>query len=134
VAIWLGEKGVEALDVIAKTWLNEVIPNIKSYLDPPKTLEVLQEDASTPKAGYERHHIVEQASAAERGYPRGIIDDPDNLVRIPTMKHRDINAWYQTKNPDYGDVSPRTHLHYKDWDERRRVGLYALRRFGVLKP
>ena len=41
-------------------------------------------------------------------------------MRIPTMKHWEINAWYQTRNPDYGDVSPREYLHYLDWDEWER--------------
>lgn len=87
-----------------------------------------------PKIGYDVHHIVEQSLAAATGYPRGKIDAPDNLVRIPRLKHWEINAWYQRPNPDYGDASPRKYLSGKDWDERRRVGLDALTRYGVLKP
>jgi hypothetical protein len=71
VANWIAEKGVLAAEAIAKTsWLYHAIPTITSYLDAPKSLEELQEDASTPKAGYDRHHIIEQTSAAEDGYPR----------------------------------------------------------------
>lgn len=135
VAIWLAEKAVGASEVIAKSsWLYHAIPYINSYLDAPKALEELQQDASTPRAGYDRHHIVEQTSAEEAGYPRRKIDAPDNLVRIPRMKHWEINAWYQTENADYGRISPREYLSGKDWDERRRVGLEALIKFGVLKP
>jgi hypothetical protein len=38
------------------------------------------------------------------------------------MKHWDINEWYETANPDYGDVSPRVYLRGKDWEEGRRGG------------
>jgi hypothetical protein len=50
------------------------------------------------------------------------------------MKHWRVNAWYQTANDEFGGVPPREYLRYKDWDERERVGLRALRIFGVLKP
>jgi hypothetical protein len=135
VAAYLLEKGItNAAEYIAKSsWLYNAIPYINSYLDAPKSLEELQADASTPKLGYDVHHIVEQSSAAEAGYPRKMIDAPENLVSIPRLSHWEINAWYQTRNSDYGDVSPREYLSGKDWDERRRVGLEALSKSGVLK-
>ena len=80
------------------------------------------------------HHIVERASAEQDGFPARRIGDRDNLVRIPRMKHWEINAWYGRLNDDYGGVSPRDYLRGKDWDERRTVGLFALKLYGVLKP
>lgn len=65
---------------------------------------------------------------------RGKRSTPENLVRIPTFKHREITAWYMKGNDDYGGLSPREYLRDKDWNMRRRVGLDALIRFGVLKP
>jgi hypothetical protein len=63
-----------------------------------------------------------------------MIDDPDNLVRIPALKHRDITSWFQTKNDDFGGLSPREYLRGKAWEERRQFGLKALVDAGVLKP
>jgi hypothetical protein len=63
-----------------------------------------------------------------------MIDAPDNLVRIPTFKHWELNAWYQMPNDDFGGVSPRTYLRGKDWAERTRVGRKALADHGILKP
>jgi len=100
----------------------------------PKALEELQANAKVTRPGYDVHHIVEQTSAEIDGYPKRKIDDPENLASVPRMKHWEINAWYQRTNPDYGDMSPRDYLRGKDWDERRRVGLEALTRYGVLKP
>jgi hypothetical protein len=134
VANWIAEKGIPVAQAIAETsWLYHAVPTITSYLDAPKSLEQLQEDAFTPLAGYDLHHIVEQTSAEQDGYSRKRIDAPDNLVRIPRIKHWQINAWYQIEQKAYGGLSPRDYLRGKDWDERRRVGLYALKRFGVLQ-
>ena len=63
-----------------------------------------------------------------------MIDAPDNLVRIPKFKHWEITSWFMTKNKAFGNISPREYLRGESWDERTRVGLVALRKYGVLKP
>lgn len=108
-------------------------PFIKSYFDGPKTLEELQAAAKNPQTGYEIHHIVEQTPAEKDGYPRSQIDADDNLVRIPTLKHWELNRWYEKPNEKYGGLSPREYLKGKDWETRRKVGLDGLREVGVLK-
>jgi hypothetical protein len=115
------------------TWLNEQWASIDSYFDPPMTLEELQQAASDPRPGYDIHHIVERASAAEDDFERHLIDAPENLVRIPRWKHWAINSWYQTKNEAYGFLSPREYLRGNSWDVRMRVGHDALIDVGVLK-
>jgi len=115
-------------------WLDESEAAIDAYLDPPKTLEELQRAAAEGgKKGYQIHHIVEQKSAEDDKFPRSMIDAPDNLVRIPTYKHWEINGWYGRQNEAFGKQSPREYLRNKDWNERLRVGLDALREHGVLK-
>jgi hypothetical protein len=90
----------------------------------------------TKKKGYDVHHIVEQTPARDdKKIPDALIDGPDNLVSIPRLKHWEITGWFMRgENEDFGDLSPREYLRGKDWDERQRVGLGALTRFGVLKP
>ena len=143
VAKWIAERALRqllgpvgtVLNVVeAGLWLHEYAPLIQSYLDEPKSLEELQRAVSDPQKGYDTHHIVEQTSAQEFGFSRWMIDAPDNLVRIPRLKHWEINGWYQTLNKDFGGLTPREYLRGKSWDERRRVGLDALIDHGVLKP
>jgi hypothetical protein len=109
-------------------------PYIEAYSDPPKSLQELQDAVSTPATGYDIHHIVEQTPAEQDGLPRSLIDSPDNLVRIPTLKHWQITGWYMVRRDAYGGISPRTYLRGKDWGERTRVGYRALIENGVLKP
>jgi hypothetical protein len=113
------------------SWLSWYLPYIYSYLDAPKTWEELQQNGGTD---YDKHHVVEQASAKEDGIPDAMIDSSDNLVRIPTFKHWQITGWFQTQNKDFGGLSPRDYLRGRSWKERRRVGLDALVRFGILRP
>ena len=118
----------------AGSWALKYSPLVEAYNDAPKSLEELQRAVSTSRLGYDTHHIVEQTQAKHDGYPTEMIDGPDNLVSIPTMKHWDINRWYQTENPEFNWQTPREYLVDKSWDERTRVGLYALVKQGVLKP
>jgi hypothetical protein len=138
VARWPGRVGgtIETVGGFSKlgAWLQTYSAEIESHNDPPKSLEELQRAASTRAPGYDIHHIVERTQAEKDGFTRRIIDSPDNLVRIPRLKHQDINGWYQTKNPDFGGLSPRDYLKGRSWAVRRAVGLEALKKFGVLKP
>ncbi len=115
-------------------WLKDRQDLIAAYRDEPKTLEELQRAAQEPKPGYDIHHIVEQTAAERFGFVRGQVNDPENLVRVPRLKHYEITGWYMDRNDDFGNLSPRDYLSDKNWEERRQVGLYALRKFGVLKP
>jgi hypothetical protein len=98
-----------------------------------KTLKELQQDLSALD-GCNIHHIVEQTSARKDGYPDSVIDRPDNLVRIPTLTHWLISAWFSRQNNNFGGLSPRDYLRGKSWDERMRIGKEALILFGVLQP
>ena len=119
----------------ATKWLmDSFFSSIKSYLDPPKSWDELQQNALSPRPGYDIHHPVEQEAAEDAGFPESLIDGPGNRLSVPRLKHWLITGWYMTKNEEFGDVSPRTYLRDKSWDERLRVGRLALIRFGVLKP
>jgi hypothetical protein len=61
------------------------------------------------------------------------ITSPENIVRIPTLKHLDINGWYSTPNAKYDGLSPRDYLRGKSWDEQMQVGLSVLKQYRVLQ-
>ena len=62
-----------------------------------------------------------------------VLGTPENLVRIPRLQHYRITGWYMQGNEEFDGLSPRAYLQDKDWDERYRVGLRALKKFEVLK-
>jgi hypothetical protein len=114
-------------------WLHAYLPSIISYNDPPRSVEELQQNVASPQPGYQIHHIVEQTSAEEDGFSRSQIDAPENLVRVPTMRHWEINAWYQRQNTQFDGLPPREFLRGRSWEDRYAVGLHAMTIFGVLE-
>jgi hypothetical protein len=114
-------------------WLRDYHDVIQASRDEPKSLEELQQAVNDPKPGYDIHHIVEQTPAERFGFTRSEIEHPENLVRIPRLQHYQINGWYGTASDEFGRLSPRAYLQDKDWDERYRVGLQALKIFKVLQ-
>ena len=140
VAKWAAKEGIKKagglIGVIIEvgSWVLEAKDYIDAYLDDPKSLGELQSDVNTPASGYDIHHIVEQTPAEQDGFQRSQIDGPDNLVRIPTLKHWEITGWFNTSNELFGEMSPREYLRGQSWEERKRLGIYALKQHGVLKP
>jgi hypothetical protein len=114
-------------------WATAKINEIYAYMDNPKSLEELNRLADEPTPGYQIHHIVEQGPASKDGYTPAEIETPENLVRVPTLKHYEITAYYATKRDDLGGMSPREYLNEKAWYVRREFGLKVLRQQGVLK-
>jgi len=86
------------------------------------------------RGSYQLHHIVEQTPAEQDGFPRSQIDGHENLVYMPTLKHYEISAWYQTRDDRLGGLSPRDYLRGKGWEERYEMGKRALIKLKVLKP
>lgn len=127
------EIGIVGVLLVAP-WMAAYEATIRSYNDPAKPLAELQADVGEPKAGYDDHHVVEKASAKEDGFSNEMIDSRDNLVKIPRMKHWDINRYYTTAQEELGGVSPREFLRGKTWQERYDFGINTLSRFGVLNP
>jgi hypothetical protein len=117
----------------AAQWSVRWLYEIRADADEPKDLEQLLDDASRPRLGYQLHHIVERSSAYADGFGADRVEGADNIVRIPTLKHYEINGFYSKSDRDYGNKSPREYLRGKSWDLRVEFGLNALRKFGVLK-
>ena len=93
----------------------------------------MMQAALFPQRGYDIHHIVEKSGAYKDGFSEALVEGRENLVRVPTLKHWEITAWYMTKDEKYGGISPREYLESRGWEERVRVGQEAHARFGVLK-
>ena len=124
---------VAALEAVG--YLDEFFSPIETYLDEPKSLSELRRDVSRwrRRPGTEVHHIVEKTAAYAEGFSSSMVESPENLVRLPTYRHNEITAWYQSGNEMFGGLSPRQYLRGKSWEERVEVGHHALRKHGALK-
>ena len=140
----LVETLIETLD---STPLNggeqQVLDQIRAANDPPKTLEELQPPPKENVLGYQRHHLVEQnpdnvakspLAAAIEKFGRAALDDPSNIVWVPTLKHEQITGYYNAlERSDQPGILHRDVVDQLDFAAQRAAGLDALRKFGVLK-
>jgi hypothetical protein len=132
VAHWMARH--PEYEINPTSWLHQRWVLIEAYCGPPRPMQQLQRDALWPKPGYEIHHNVEQTPARQDHFSRREIDAPDNLLRIPRLKHWEITGWFATRNDSYGMISPREYLRGRSWNERVDVGWDALIKHGVVKP
>jgi hypothetical protein len=115
-----------------------LIDQMITSLDPPKTLEELQARPTENVLGYERHHIVEQndynlKKCFLEKFGRERIEDPDNIVWVPRLKHEMIAADYNRNVGGPGSPTLRQNIRNLDYDQQRAKGLEKLREWGVLK-
>ena len=94
-----------AIEILDPSPLNvgeqQALDQIRAAMDPPKTLDELQQPPNENVLGYQRHHVVEQnpdnvaksaAVAPIDKFGRPAVDDPSNLVWVPTLKHEQITG------------------------------------------
>ena len=138
---------IEAIiDLLDSSELNrgdqQVVDQLRSSMDPARTLEQLQQPPTENKLGYQRHHSVEQNPANVEKSPitgefekfgRAALDDPCNLFWVPTYRHELIAGYYSSN--DAGDPSRmrREVVNDLDFPAQFEAGLEAMRRYGVLK-
>jgi hypothetical protein len=124
------------LDELSKMELNKgedlITAQLYASYDPPETLDELRLRPEQYSAGYEQHHIVEQNDANRAKFGDAMIDDPDNIVWIPRLKHEKITAYYNS-SPAKGEPPFRESISTLDFERQKQVGLDKLRQFGVLK-
>ena len=121
----------------------QVLDQIRAAADPPKTLDELQQPPTDNLLGYQRHHGVEQnpdnvaksaAVAPIDKFGRAAVDDPSNLVWVPTLKHEQITGCYNSlENEDIPGILHRDAVNELDFAGQRDAGMEALCLFGVLQ-
>ena len=111
--------------------------------DPPKTLDELQQPPTDNVLGYLRRHGVERnpdnvvksaAAATIVKFGRPAVDDPSDIVWVPTLKRERIAGH---SNSLENQIRPRV-LHRDivdelDFADQRDAGLETLRLFGALQ-
>ena len=121
----------------------QILDQIRAAADPAKTLDELQQPPTDNLLGYQRHHSVEQnpdnlaksAVAATIGkFGRAAVDDPGNIVWVPTLKHQQITGYYNSlENAKISGILHRDVVNELDFASQRDAGLEALCLFGVLQ-
>jgi hypothetical protein len=81
--------------------------------------------------GYEYHHIVEQTSNRD-GIPSDLLQNTDNIVRIPKLLHELVSAEYSKSVEEASHLTVREWLKTQSYEAQRAYGLKVLRDLGIL--
>jgi hypothetical protein len=122
---------------------SKVLDQIRATADPPKALDELQQPPTDNVRGYQKHHAVEQnpdnlakspVAATIEKFGRTVLDDPSNIVWVPTLKHEQITGYYNSlESENIPSVRHRDVVNELDFLSQRDTGLETLRLFGVLQ-
>jgi hypothetical protein len=145
---------LEGIGKILSQLGEEIPPELKTALTPPKTMEELRPNVErkgfdTPEAliaylnanvakppGFEWHHVI-PAEQPESDWltdelKRRFINNTRNIVLIPTMKHMLITAFMNSKMPGTGLLRRQVAARY-DLDTQKHFGESLLILFRCLK-
>jgi hypothetical protein len=126
--------------------LDELPAIIRSLFDGPKPLAELQTDKppagfdtaaqlktylGDPPPGYEWHHIIEQNGQTQPDLtsPEGIqtwIQNTDNVVMVPVIKHYCINSFMSSAIPPGSGIILRNTVRDMEPEEQRKMGIILL--------
>jgi hypothetical protein len=91
-----------------------------------------------PPPGYEWHHIIEQngQTRPDLTSPDGIqtwIQNTDNVVMIPVIKHYCINSFMSSARPPGSGIILRNTVRSMEPKDQYRTGIILLMLCGVIK-
>ncbi|MFL5344309.1 MAG: hypothetical protein ACJ8AT_05925 [Hyalangium sp.] len=78
------------------------------------------------------HHIVEQTPGNVERFGPEALHNTENVIAIDSNVHREISAFYSSKQELTDGMVVREWLRGKSYEEQRAFGLMILRRFGVI--
>lgn len=125
--------------------VKEVVKPVYTYLAPtaPAVPGALSEGKSSFRAikkvigdagkGFEWHHLVEQSQIHRSGFASQAIQNPNNLVRIPSSVHRQISGYYSSI-PTSGftnGMKIRDWLSGQSFEAQYKFGVDVTKRYGL---
>jgi hypothetical protein len=107
---------------------------IDFFQSQPHTLEELSAAADGPRQpGYEDHHIVAQGGENAKTFPEELLQNPNNIVRVPTLVHQEINAAYFRLSEKASKMTVYQSLQTQPFDVQYEEGVKIMRDLGIIK-
>ena len=78
------------------------------------------------------HHIVEQTPGNVERFGPEALHNTENVTAIDSNVHREISAFYSSKQELTDNMVVREWLRGTNYEEQRAFGLMILRRFGAI--
>lgn len=100
----------------------------------PHTLEELCAEAdAASEPGYDNHHIVTQGGKNAGNIPQEQLQRPDNIVRIPTLLHEEINAEYSKASKVAPGMTVYQWLQTQSFEVQYEEGVKIMRNLNIIQ-
>jgi hypothetical protein len=107
---------------------NAASPGFKAF----KSMRDFKNELGSAGEGKNWHHIVEQTPGNVERFGPEALHNTENVIAIDSNVHREISAFYSSKQEFTDNMVVREWLRGKSYEEQRAFGLMILRRFGVI--
>ena len=97
------------------------------------TQELMAKRFGAAGDGQQYHHIVTQGGMNSDNIPVELLQNTDNIIRLPTLLHEAVNAEYAKLLQDDTGMTMYQWLQTQSSDVQREEGLKILKRLNILK-
>ena len=131
-ALNFAQKGPQNLEDLQVSNEYEEFADYDAFVKAEFLTVIMEKRFGGAGAGYQYHHIVTQGGANATSIPPEQLQNTDNIIRLPTLLHEDVNAAYLAKSPD-PNMNMYQWLQTQPFDVQREEGLKILRQLHILK-
>lgn len=96
------------------------------------SVELLAKRFGPAGDGQQYHHIVTQGGANSDNISAELLQNTDNIIRLPTILHEAVNAAYLDSSPD-PNMNMYQWLQTQPYEVQREEGLKILRNLHIVK-
>lgn len=136
------QKGPHSLEEMQVSSSYEEFPDYGDFLKADLLGAIMLKRFGSAGDGFQYHHIVTQggANATNPDIPPEQLQNTDNIIRLPTLLHEEVNAEYlkpapdnSAKNPDGSKMNIYQWVQTQPYELQRAYGLKILRDLNILK-
>jgi hypothetical protein len=139
-ALEFAQKGPQNLEDLQVSNDYEEFADYDAFVKTELVTAIMEKRFGGAGAGFQYHHIVTQGGTNATTIPPEQLQNTDNIVRLPTLLHEEVNIEYlkpgpdtSAKNPDGSQMNMYQWLQTQPYEVQREEGLIILRRLQILK-
>ena len=139
-ALDFAQKGPQNLEDLQVSNEYEEFADYGAFLKVELVTAIMEKRFGGAGAGFQYHHIVTQGGVNTTNIPPEQLQNTDNIIRLPTLLHEEVNAEYlklgpdpSAKNADGSQMNIYQWLQTQPYEVQREIGVKILRDLHILK-
>ena len=139
-ALDFAQKGPQNLEDLQVSNEYEEFADYGAFVKAELVTAIMEKRFGGAGAGYQYHHIVTQGGTNDTNIPSAQLQNTDNIIRLPTLLHEEVNIEYlkpgpdtSAKNPDGSQMNMYQWLQTQPYEVQRERGLIIYENLPMLR-